>query len=172
MPLHLTAPGWIFQPFRWVADGYRDRLRVSVRVHEAEFMNGFGASKLSTPASAWTSLPVTGHPGWGLEGEAGRYVFLQVVNKSLTRDIELSHTWFEGASNTFMMTLFPPMPTRLRPGAKWEGWINANWLSKVADVGHAGRAKITGREKPYKSRPAKYVPQTGHVVAPPDAGRT
>jgi len=171
VPLHMANfPGWMLQPARWVLDRYRNRLRVRVCVHEAEFKEGFGASRLSTPAGAWTSVPVTGSPGWGLSGEAGRYAFLQVVNKSLTRDIELSHAWFDGASGALLMTLFPPMPTRLRPAAKWEGWVNANWLSNVADVGHAGRARITGREKPFKSRPCKHVPETGYVSAPPPTG--
>jgi hypothetical protein len=163
-------PGWILQPARRVLDRYRKRLRVRVCVHEAEFNEGFGASRLSTLANPGTSVPVTGNPGWGLAGEAGRYVFLQVVNKSLTRDIELSHASFAGASDALLMTLFPPMPTRLRPEAKWEGWVNANWLSNVADVGHAGRAVITGREKPFKSRPCKHVPDTGYVAAPPQTG--
>jgi hypothetical protein len=172
VPFHLPMfPGWVLRPARSALNRIRNRLRVRVCVHEAEFKHGFGASRLSMPAHLLQSVPITGSPGWGLAGEAGRYVFLKVVNKSLARDIELSHAFFEGAEDALLMTRFDPMPIRLSPnGGTWEGWVNANWLSNVSDIGHAGRTKIAEREKFYKSRPCKNVPETGYVAAPRQTG--
>ena len=46
----------------------------------------------------------------------------------------------------------------------WEGWLNAATLAPVRNVERSGRALISGKKKPIKSRLNKGVPRVGRVA--------
>jgi hypothetical protein len=79
----------------------------------------------------WISVPTTGTPvtGMGSRPEIGEesvgagqslYWFMKVTNKSLTREIELTHV-FAGAKDDELLTWSEPLPARLKPDQTWEG---------------------------------------------------
>jgi hypothetical protein len=92
------------------------------------------------------------------------YWFMKATNKSLTRKIELTHVWFAGAKDDELLTWSEPLPARLKHDQTWEGWLNAARLAHASNVEQSGRALISGKARPIRSRKNKHVHQSGQVA--------
>jgi hypothetical protein len=122
-------------------------------------------------AVATTGAPVTGMGGWPGTDDRGTgagqslYWFMKVTNKSEARDIELTHAYFTGAQNDQLLTR-APLRARPKPDETWEGWLNVASLAGASNVEQSGRALISGKSKPIRSRRNKHVLPIGHVAGP------
>jgi len=69
-------------------------------------------------------------------------LFINVVNHSFEREVEVTHVWLESASRVHALQQQRPLPVRLRPSESWETWvfladvpaIPANELCQMARV--------------------------------------
>jgi hypothetical protein len=90
--------------------------------------------------------------------------FLDVTNHSRTREIEVTHVWFDTKPQIAVLNPERPLPVRLKPEQSWQTWIAANQIpaSLQAAMYDLGRARLsTGRI--LKSRPNQDVPEAGSV---------
>jgi hypothetical protein len=63
--------------------------------------------------------------------------FMNVTNKSLSRDVETTHVWFAGDPEIHVLNPQRVLPRRLRPDESWETWIEARLLpTSVRDTAH------------------------------------
>lgn len=131
-------------PLLWIADRFRGfqqtRRRVRVLVHRAFFQGG------SDP-----------------------FFFVKVTNVSPTREVEITHVWFEADPRVDVLLAERPLPARLRLDETWEGWTPAAQLAQALDVERLGRVLVTSRSrrtsgKVVKSRPNRDVPPVGFVA--------
>lgn len=49
--------------------------------------------------------------------------FVNVTNLSSTRDVEITHVWFEGVASVEVRTPERPLPRRLQPDESWQTWL-------------------------------------------------
>lgn len=119
---------------------------VRVRAHRARFVGG---------------------PRTGLDA-----CFVKVTNTSLSRDVELTHVWFELADGTQLAALEPdrPLPVRLKPQQVWETWVADESFDVAVPSDVAARARVRLADgRTVKGRADPTVPHAGHVAggAPP-----
>jgi len=50
-------------------------------------------------------------------------LFINVVNLSFEREVEVTHVWLEAASRAHALQQQRPLPVRLRPSESWETWV-------------------------------------------------
>ena len=99
-----------------------------------------------------------------LSGEA--CYFITVTNLSLSRDIELTHAWFEAPSGQ-VAAIHPrrPLPVRLQPQQIWETWVSQDALFQAgarSDIEGLSRVRLSdGRIVHGKRDP--HVPHQGSV---------
>jgi hypothetical protein len=121
----------------WVLDHARglhqQRRRVRVRVHLAFFVNG--------------RVP---------------FLFVNVVNLSHDREIEITHVWFDLEPELYVVLDERPLPKRLRPDESWETWIEAAKLVHEAHPETLARVRLSSG-KVIKSRRNANVPSLGYV---------
>ncbi len=130
----------IFTPILWllnsVTGGWINRRRVRVRVHAAYFRNGN-----PTP-----------------------YYFVNVTNRSRSRDVEITHVWF--ATDPEVRVLNPGRPllhVRLQYDQPWETWIAADAVpANEHDAKLLARVRLSSGETVH-SRPNDDVPAEGFI---------
>jgi hypothetical protein len=113
---------------------FTGRRRLSVKVHRARFIQT------------------------GVES-----YFINIVNLSESRDIEITHVWFDGTPQLPVWQPERPLPKRLMPDEVWETWIEVSKLpADVKDPFAAFRVRLsTG--KILKSAHNPDVPPIGTV---------
>jgi hypothetical protein len=139
-PAYLPLVDVVISPLLWLLDRARGwhqrRRRVRVLVHEAVFLE---AGPPRTP-----------------------HLFVKVTNLSATRDIEVTHVWFDVEPRADILD--ERLPARLRPDETWETWIPVARLHGASKAETRGRVMIsTG--KVIKSRLNRKVPPVGMVAA-------
>jgi len=93
------------------------------------------------------------------------YYFVKVTNRSSTRDVEITHAWFEGDPKVHMILPQRPLPKRLRPDEQWECWTPAAAMRHVRNVERAARVQLTSG-KVVKSRRDTDLPELGYIAGP------
>jgi hypothetical protein len=93
------------------------------------------------------------------------YYFVKVTNLSQTRDIEITHVWFEADPPVHLVIPERPLPARLRPAETWEGWVDTAALAHASNVEEAARVRLSNG-RTVKSRPNENVPPIGYVAGP------
>ena len=122
--------------------------RVHVKVHRAAFVE-------DSPFSA-TRLVLAASP---------EYYFVNITNVSLSREVEITHIWFDCTPKVYIVRPERPLPKRLKVDETWETWVAASEFS--ADLGdetifNLARVRLsTG--KIYHSQQNKSVPNFGTV---------
>jgi hypothetical protein len=102
------------------------------------------------------------------DGSGRPAYFLNAVNLSESREIEITHVWFDSDPPVAAARADRPLPRRLRPDEAWETWVYADELPPAAHSGalHLARLRLsTGRV--IKSRPNESVPPKGSVPGGP-----
>jgi hypothetical protein len=116
--------------------GWVNRRRVQVRVHIAYFRNGD-----PTP-----------------------YYFVNVTNKSKSRDVEITHVWFATDPPVHILNPHTPLDKRLQYDESWETWIE---VSKVPADEHdaklLARVRLSSGGKPVHSKADDDVPAEGFI---------
>lgn len=92
--------------------------------------------------------------------------FLNVTNVSSTKEVEVTHLYFQDTNNRQIPVIQKdrPLPKRLKPDETWETWIRVELIPQSLRTVPFRRARLrlsTG--KVIKSRINKNVPQTGEV---------
>lgn len=98
------------------------------------------------------------------EGSSELYVFINVVNLSLSRDVEITHIWFECPDEISVLNSQRPLPKRLRPEESWETWIGLDsFEGKFSEyVFSLARVRVSNG-KVYRSKRNTKVPKKGNV---------
>jgi hypothetical protein len=122
----------------WFADLVTGRRHVRVLVHRAFFLPG--------PPPPW-------------------YYFVKVVNRSLRREIEITHIWFDTDPQVDIMNPDRPLPAHLRPDQTFETWKLVSEVPDAAHVERLVRVQLSSG-KIVKSRLNKKVRPFGHVARP------
>jgi hypothetical protein len=127
-------------PVLWLADQARGwqqrRRRVRVLVHRAIFL----------PASP-------------------EQYFMKVTNLSPSREVEITHTWFDTQPPVHIMNPARPLPARLRLDEEYETWVPVAAVPDVPNVERLGRVRLSNG-KVVKSRHNRTVPPVGAVAGP------
>jgi hypothetical protein len=94
--------------------------------------------------------------------------FVNATNLSDSREIEITHIWFEGHPQIAVLHADRPLPKRLRPDETWETWIA---VEAVPDPDHEqvysrARARLSNG-KVVRSAKNKQVPYTGTIPGGP-----
>ena len=92
--------------------------------------------------------------------------FLNVTNVSSTKEVEITHLYFQDSNNRQIPVIQKdrPLPKRLKPDETWETWIRVELIPQSLRTDPYRRARLrlsTG--KVIKSRINKNVPQMGEV---------
>jgi hypothetical protein len=128
----------------WLLDRVRvvhqQRRRVRVRVHSAYFVGG--------------DVP---------------YLFVNVVNLSHDREVEVTHVWFDVEPRVDVLSDERPLPVRLRLDESWEAWVEAAKLAHVSHPETRARVRLSSN-KVIKSRLNRDVPPVGFVPGGPANG--
>jgi hypothetical protein len=85
---------------------------------------------------------VTVHTGY-LPPSPEKFVFINVVNKSPSREIEIVAVWFEGKRRMPVLEPSRPLPKPLRPDESWETWGGVR-----CGKGDSGEASLQRRAGP------------------------
>ncbi len=96
--------------------------------------------------------------------------FLNVANLSRTREIEITHVWFDTAPQVPALEPDRPLPKRLKPDESWETWVDAARLPAESQQSafRLGRLRLsTGTV--IKSKKNRNVPPQGAVPGGPVA---
>jgi hypothetical protein len=130
----------LIAPLLWFADqarGWQQRRRhVRVLVHRAIWL----------PASP-------------------EHYFMKVVNLSPSRDVEITHTWFDTQPPVHIVNPDRPLPARLRLDEEFETWVPVAAIPNVPNVEGLGRVRLSNG-KVVKSRRNRTVPPVGTVAGP------
>jgi len=130
---------------------------------ERALFEGIGERVARVATRRWHPEPLI-HRGIFLKDpESVLHYFVKVINRSRTRDIEITHVWFDADPPVHLTLPDRPLPTRLRPRETWEGWIEAAALADIPDVERSGRVRLSSG-KLVKSRRNENLPPTGYVA--------
>jgi hypothetical protein len=110
------------------------RRRVSVRVHQAAF----------------------------IQSNVEAY-FINIVNLSEKRDIEITHIWFDASPQIPVWQSNRPLPKRLKPDEVWETWIETWRIPQDASNPFKGFRVRLSTGKVLKSSQNRNVPPIGVV---------
>jgi hypothetical protein len=102
------------------------------------------------------------HTAVFLPGSPKQY-FMKVTNLSRSREIEITHAWFETEPRVDILNPDRPLPARLRLDETFETWIPVGSVPAVPDVERLGRVRLSNG-KVVKSRLNKDVPPVGAVA--------
>ena len=97
-------------------------------------------------------------------GGSEPYYFLKVTNLSPSREVEITHVWFDTDPRVDILLPERPLPKRLRSDETWEVWASAADLVRASNVEQLGRVLVTGLKKAVKSRRNTDVPPRGFVA--------
>ena len=99
--------------------------------------------------------------------------FVNVTNHSLSREVEITHVWFDTPVNVHVLPAERPLPKRLKVDEVWTTWIRASELAAALTddaVYRLARVRLsTGRV--FRSKADRSMPPFGSVPGgnPPDA---
>ena len=94
------------------------------------------------------------------------FLFINVVNLSRDRDVELTHVWFDVEPSVHVVLADRALPVRLRPDESWEAWTEWGKLAEYAHPETRARVRLsTG--KVIKSRMNPSVPPMAFVPGGP-----
>jgi hypothetical protein len=99
--------------------------------------------------------------------------FINVTNLSMSREVEVTHVWFECAPRIDVFPVERPLPKRLKVDETWETWVRANTLPPAltdTEVYKLARVRLsTG--KVFRSKQHERPPNFGRVPGgvPPEA---
>ncbi len=90
--------------------------------------------------------------------------FLNITNLSGSRDIEVTHVWFDTMPQVHVLNPARPLPRRLRPDESWETWVPVGYLptSDWNRIFKLGRARLSSG-RVLKSRENRAVPPGGII---------
>lgn len=90
--------------------------------------------------------------------------FVNVTNLSASREVEITHVWFETNPRVDVMPPARLLPKRLKPDESWETWIPVDTLPAKNDeqAFKLGRVRMSN-DAVVKSRKRRYVPSAGFV---------
>jgi hypothetical protein len=94
--------------------------------------------------------------------------FLNVANLSRTREVEITHIWFDTEPQVHASEPDRPLPKRLKPDESWETWIDVIRLPEAVreSAFRLGRLRLsTGTV--IKSKKNRNVPEQGTVPGGP-----
>ena len=92
-----------------------------------------------------------------------KHYFMKVMNLSRSREIEITHVWFETKPPVHILNPDRPLPARLRLDETFETWIPVSFVSTASNVERLGRVQLSNG-KIVKSRLDKHVPPVGAVA--------
>jgi hypothetical protein len=98
-----------------------------------------------------------------------RAFFVKVLNRSRTRDIEVTHAWVESVPILPLLTPDRPLPVRLKPDETWETWIALKDIPREmapSEVMRLVRVQLSNGTI-VRSLPNKNVPAVGYVAGGP-----
>lgn len=106
-------------------------------------------------------------------GDVVPFLFVNVVNLSRDRDVELTHVWFEVQPTVHVVLAERPLPVRLRPDESWEAWVERGKLAPSTHPETDARVRLSTGQV-IKSRANRRVPTMGFVPGgrpvPPGGG--
>jgi hypothetical protein len=122
-------------PLKAILDWYNGRRILRVRVHRAFF-----------------------------QGLQTKFYFVNVTNLSKTRELEITHVWFDTDPRIVVMQPQRPLPKRLKPDETWETWLPVHVISKhtAPDVYELARVRLSNGTV-VRSKENKNVPPAGTV---------
>jgi len=125
--------------FGWLWGTLGDRRKLRLTVHQAYFIGS------TTP-----------------------YFFVNLANLSRSREIEVTHVWFDCSPQVPVIQPNRPLPKRLKPDESWETWIEAGAIpSRLwSEAFTLARARLSNGQT-LKSRKNENVPETGTVPGGP-----
>lgn len=89
-------------------------------------------------------------------------LFVNVVNLSSGRDVEVTHVWFDVEPRVDVLLPERPLPVRLRPDESWEAWVEAAKVMSVPNPETRARVRLSSG-RVIKSRRNRDVPPMGFV---------
>lgn len=109
---------------------------------------------------------VTVHTGY-LPPSPEKFVFVNVVNKSPRREIEIVAVWFEGKRQIPALEPTRPLPKRLRPDQLWETWVGYDVVKEIParHLYNAARVRLSTGNVIYSIR-NRTVPPAGTPAGP------
>lgn len=94
-----------------------------------------------------------------------QYAFIQVVNRSPKKDVEITHVWFATHPRVNVHNPGRPLPRRLKPDEPWETWIEVAKLPNGQRDTCFDKAVVRlSSGKQIRSTRAGGIPPTGHVA--------
>lgn len=90
---------------------------------------------------------------------------MKVTNLSPSREIEITHIWFDTEPPAHVLNQDRPLPARLRLDETFETWIPVAAVPHEENIERLGRVRLSSG-KTVKSRLNKAVPRIGHVGGP------
>lgn len=109
-------------------------------------------------------LRVLAHRAMFLPGSA-EHLFVRVINLSATREVEITHIWFDTPQPVDLLNVARPLPARLRLDESFETWAPVAELPAVVGLERLVRVRLSNG-KTVKSRLNKDVRPFGHVAGP------
>jgi len=99
------------------------------------------------------------------------FYFVNVTNLSRSREIEITHIWFDCKPQVHCLPPERPLPKRLKPDETWETWVDQILLPPELGDGvfELARARLS-TDAVIKSKRNKNVPDVGFV--PGEQGAT
>jgi hypothetical protein len=91
------------------------------------------------------------------------HYFMKVTNLSASREIELTHIWFETKPPVHVLNPDRPLPARLRLDETFETSLPVVALPNVQNVERLGRVRLSNG-KVIKSRRHRKVPPVGYMA--------
>jgi hypothetical protein len=90
--------------------------------------------------------------------------FVNATNLSKTREIEITHVWFDTTPPVHLLRPERPLPKRLKPDETWETWIEVSAIPgvEISQAFTLGRARLSNG-KIIKSCENRNVPPVGQV---------
>lgn len=112
-------------------------------------------------------LRLTVHRAYFLKTSRECY-FINATNLSRTREVEITHVWFESTPQLHVSRTERPLPKRLKPDESWETWIEVEYLpAELHAKAHTlARARLSNGSI-VKSKRNEKVPQMGSVPGGP-----
>ena len=141
-------------------------MRVKTALIQTMMETALGLKTIDFLATLWQSLRrvrVQAHRG-SLFGVDQPCLFINVINLSSKREVEITHVWVDTNPQFPVLNLDRPLPKRLKPDETWETWVPLEFLPrKPLDVAvHLGRVQLSNG-KVFRSVPRKQVPTAGFV---------
>ncbi len=94
--------------------------------------------------------------------------FINVTNLSATREVEITHVYFDTNPQSPVVNPDRPLPKRLKPDESWETWIPIERLPGWVHAKPYQLARVRlSSGKIIKSEQNKNVPETGEVPGGP-----